>query len=98
VAPQIGRLDSGMPGGENDHIAVEREPDRRDMRPAVGAHGRELGGARPLQQECVPLFLGHLVHRLILPGLNRSTNAVYHFRMRTACLVLEWASTSAISN
>src|SRR3982750_2787793 len=38
VAPQVGGLYSGMPGGEHKRIAVKVEPDRRDMRPAIGTY------------------------------------------------------------
>ncbi len=51
VAPQVGRLDRGAPGGEDDLFPVDVKPDRIGVGPPVGADGRERGGPRRLQQE-----------------------------------------------
>src|SRR4051794_32820985 len=45
VAADVGGLDRAMPGGEDERVAVEREPDRGEVRSAILSDGGELGRA-----------------------------------------------------
>jgi hypothetical protein len=47
-------------------VTIEDEPDRRDVRPAIGTDRGQRGGPRPLKQEGADLVRGHSMHRALL--------------------------------
>ena len=51
VALKISALDGVLTGVEEKIIAVEGEPDRRDVRPVVGTDRGQRGSPRPREQE-----------------------------------------------
>ena len=72
IALKIGVFDHVITRVEEEIVAVECEPDRSDVRPAVGPNHGQRGGARPLKQEGASFVRGHPVHLALRQLLARS--------------------------
>ena len=71
VAGQRAALDRVRAGVEDEVVAVEHEPDRHDVGPAVVARRGELAGARALADEGAPLGVVHGAgHGAKIPGMS----------------------------
>src|SRR6476661_6726748 len=62
VAAEVAALHRSRAGREDDVRPVEHEPDRHDVRPAVGARRRKLSGPRAVRCERPPFLFVHDVH------------------------------------
>ena len=71
VAGQRAALDRVRAGVEDEVVAVEHEPDRHHVGPAVVARRGELAGARALAHEGAPLGVVHGAgHGAKIPGMS----------------------------
>jgi hypothetical protein len=70
IAAQIGGLYRFMPGGKYHGIAIQVEPDRRYMGPAILPHGRQLAGPGIEQEEILDLRRSHVFRHEDYSPLN----------------------------